>query len=203
MDDVPIVTLAFSSTERDDFELRRIADEVVDNLQRVPNSSKSYVVGGRRRQVRVQLNPEAMTARGISPTDIVRALGGANVARRIGSSEEGNREILIEAVPHLGTDLLPGIAANLCERLVAQAGEITWHNRLQRLVVEDGRLRAIVTPRETIETNCLVLATGANARDTLRTLHDSGLAMEPKPFQMGFRVEHHLAKIGDRLEALK
>ena len=60
VDDVPILTLAFSGGDRDDFELRRIADEVVDNLQRVPNSSKSYVVGGRRRQVRVVFDPEAM-----------------------------------------------------------------------------------------------------------------------------------------------
>jgi len=101
VDDVPILTLAFSGGDRDDYELRRIADEVVDNLQRVPNSSKSYVVGGRRRQVRVVFDPEAMTARGISPLDLVKALGGANVARRIGAFQNGNREILVKAGPVL------------------------------------------------------------------------------------------------------
>jgi len=51
-------------------------------------------------------------------------------------------------------------------------------------------LTAVETQRGRFETNCLVLAAGANARDTFASLRDSGLAMEPKPFQMGLRIEH-------------
>jgi len=101
VDDVPILTLTLSGGGRDDHELRRIADEVLDNLQRVPDSSKSYVVGGRKREIRVLLDPERLGARGISPLDVSMALGGANAARRIGTFDRGNREVLVSAGPFL------------------------------------------------------------------------------------------------------
>jgi uncharacterized FAD-dependent dehydrogenase len=40
------------------------------------------------------------------------------------------------------------------------------------------------------ETNCLILAIGASARDTFQALVGSGVALESKPFQMGLRIEH-------------
>ena len=101
VDDVPILTLALHASERDDYDLRRIADEVLDNLQRTPDSAKAYVVGGRDRQIRVVFDPEAMEARGVSPVDLIRALGGANSARQIGSFQEMNREVLVSAGPFL------------------------------------------------------------------------------------------------------
>ena len=101
VDDVPILTFALHAPDRDDHELRRIADEVVDTLQRVPNSSKSAVFGGRQRQIRVVIDPEALAARGLSPLDVRTALGGANVARRAGTFEQGDREVLVRAGPFL------------------------------------------------------------------------------------------------------
>jgi len=101
VDDVPILTLALHAADRDDHELRRIADEVVDNLQRVPDSSKSAVFGGRPRQIRVVIDPEALAARGLSILDVSRALGGANVARRAGTFEQSDREVLVRAGPFL------------------------------------------------------------------------------------------------------
>jgi len=101
VDDVPILTLTLSGGGRDDYELRRIAEEVLDYLQRVPNSSKSYVVGGRKRQIRVVFDPEALAARGLSTLDLSRALGGANVSRKIGSFDRDDTEVLVEAGPFL------------------------------------------------------------------------------------------------------
>jgi len=98
--------------------------------------------------------------------------------------------ILVDARPHIGTDLLRSVVRNLCRALMAQGGEISWNTKLTGLIMADGRLRAVVASGETIETNCLVLAMGANARDTFEQLRDSGLAMEAKPFQMGLRIEH-------------
>ncbi len=99
-------------------------------------------------------------------------------------------DILVEGKPHLGTDLLAGTVANLCKRIVRQGGEIMWRCKLTGLSSEDGHLRAVETTRGRVDSNCLVLATGANARDTFTTLIESSLAMEPRPFQMGIRVEH-------------
>ena len=98
--------------------------------------------------------------------------------------------ILIDARPHIGTDLLRDVVTNLCRELVARGGEVMWHTRLTGLTMNADRLCGISTSGRAIATNCLILATGANARDTFSDLLDSGLAMAPKPFQMGLRIEH-------------
>ncbi|MCU0725473.1 MAG: efflux RND transporter permease subunit [Planctomycetes bacterium] len=101
VDDIPILTVTLHGGGKSDFELRRIADEVLDHLQRVPNSSKSYAVGGRRREIRVTVDPAALASRNLSPLDVNRALGGANAARRVGNFTRDNAEILVSAGPFL------------------------------------------------------------------------------------------------------
>jgi len=100
------------------------------------------------------------------------------------------QDILVEARPHLGTDLLAGVVAGLCRRVMELGGDLRWRCRLTGLRCEEGSLRAVETSAGAVDSNCLVLATGAHARDTLAALLDSGLRLEPKPFQMGLRVEH-------------
>ena len=99
-------------------------------------------------------------------------------------------DILVNARPHIGTDRLQGVIGNLCNKLVDLGGEIRWRTKLVRLVSGDGSLHSVITSRENLETNCLILAAGGNARDTFECALERGLAMEPKPFQMGLRVEH-------------
>ncbi len=100
------------------------------------------------------------------------------------------KELLIEARPHIGTDRLHGVVANLCGELERLGGEIRWRERVTDLVVASGALRGVRTARGTIESNALILAIGGSARDTFEALRQSGLALEPKPFQMGLRIEH-------------
>ena len=57
INDVPIVTLALYSNQADDYELRRVADELLHRLQSIPDAGRSYVVAGRKRQVRVVADP--------------------------------------------------------------------------------------------------------------------------------------------------
>lgn len=99
-------------------------------------------------------------------------------------------DTLVNARPHIGTDRLHVVVPNLCKKLVALGGEISWRTKLIGLDAHEGLLRRAVTSRHTLETNCLILATGANARDTFGSALECGVAMEPKPFQMGLRVEH-------------
>lgn len=99
-------------------------------------------------------------------------------------------EILVDAKPHVGTDRLHGVVELLCQKIQALGGELRWRTKLTGLDAADGRLRAVETSGGRIETNALILATGANARDTFAGLLANGLAMEPKPFQMGLRIEH-------------
>lgn len=102
----------------------------------------------------------------------------------------GPAELGVDARPHVGTDRLHGIVAWMCAEIERLGGAIRWRTRLTALESDGGRLTAARAGEERIETNCLVLATGANAADTFAALRDCGVAMEPKPFQMGLRIEH-------------
>ena len=105
VDDVPIVLFTLSSAA-DAYgapELRRIADEVLDKLARVPNTGRSWVVGGQRRHVTVYVDPARLGAHGVSMLEVVGALGAANVNLQAGHFERGGREVLLEAGPFFGS----------------------------------------------------------------------------------------------------
>ncbi|MBP1585888.1 MAG: FAD-dependent oxidoreductase [Lachnospiraceae bacterium] len=103
--------------------------------------------------------------------------------------------ILYEQMPHLGTDILPGIVKSIREKIIENGGEVRFETRLTGIAMNDGRVTSVtVTDREgaTEEIPCevLVLATGHSARDTYKMLYENGLKMEQKPFAAGFRVQH-------------
>ena len=95
VDDVPIVNLSLYSGQVSDHELRRVAEEVVDRLQSVQNTSLTTVIGGRPRQVRIEVDPQALSGRGISLLELKSALAGANLDLPAGSFQRDNNEILV------------------------------------------------------------------------------------------------------------
>lgn len=101
IDDVPVVTFALYSSLYSDYELRRVADEILHRLQTIPDTGRAYVVGGRTRQIKLLLNPEEMASRQVSALDVERALKGANVNLRAGTMDQLNKEILVDAGPFL------------------------------------------------------------------------------------------------------
>ncbi len=96
-DDVPIVTLTFTSPSEDDYSLRRIAEEVMDRLQSVPDAGITSIVGGRPRQILVRLNPEGMAAFHVTPLDVSRTLQAADANVQAGSFSQTDRDIRVEA----------------------------------------------------------------------------------------------------------
>ncbi|MBT9514076.1 MAG: NAD(P)/FAD-dependent oxidoreductase [Acidovorax sp.] len=113
-------------------------------------------------------------------------------------------EILYVAHPHIGTFKLVKVVENLREQIIALGGEIRFEQRVTDVIVEgtgDGsgsgrHLRGLkVLNQATGETTELradhvVMALGHSSRDTFAMLYDRGVAMEAKPFSIGFRVEH-------------
>ena len=95
VDDVPIVNLTFHSAAASDHELRRVAEEVIDRLQSVKNTSVTTVIGGRPRLVRVELQPQAVAAHGLDLLAVRSALAAANLELPAGSLQQGNEEILV------------------------------------------------------------------------------------------------------------
>ncbi len=95
IDDVPIVNLTLFSDVYSDHTLRRIGEEVATRLSRLENISRSAVVGGRKREIRVEMDPQKMKGFGISILDINKALTGADVSTRAGTFNKNNQVITL------------------------------------------------------------------------------------------------------------
>ena len=99
-------------------------------------------------------------------------------------------DIKIDAKPHIGTDLLPGVCAGIRERVTALGGEVRFRQRLVGLETENGSVNAAVTETDRIPCSRLILACGHSARDTFEMLCKLSVPMSPKAFAMGVRIEH-------------
>lgn len=100
-------------------------------------------------------------------------------------------EILYEAKPHIGTDVLSGVVKNMRKRIESWGGEVFFESRADGFVLENGAVKAVrLADGSRIETDLVVLACGHSARDTFAWLHGLGVSMEPKAFALGLRVEH-------------
>ncbi|MGE5700236.1 MAG: efflux RND transporter permease subunit [Deltaproteobacteria bacterium] len=103
IDDVPILALTLSSERHDPFALRRIAEGLHDQVKSIPDVSEVKITGGRRRQLRVVLDPARMAAMGVAPAALVPVLEQANRQLQAGSFSSGNREFLVETGGFLHT----------------------------------------------------------------------------------------------------
>ena len=102
--------------------------------------------------------------------------------------------VLIDAEPHIGSDLLSDAVANICRFIISGGGEIRTRTRLDALHGDDGALReAVLTAAdggtESVAVDACVLATGHSARDVYFMLEHAGCDMAAKPFAVGLRVE--------------
>jgi multidrug efflux pump subunit AcrB len=100
IDDVPIVNVTLWSRRYNDFQLRRVAEQMEVALQAVPNTARTELVGGRRRQIVVRIDPERLSAHQITPLEVATVLRGANVNRASGGFSRDNREFLVESGPY-------------------------------------------------------------------------------------------------------
>ena len=103
-------------------------------------------------------------------------------------------EILYDAKPHVGTDVLLTVVQNLRERIIDLGGEVRFGAQVVGVTQSEGHLTGLQV-RQNDEVSVLpccqaILAIGHSARDTFRWLLDQGIPMEPKPFSMGVRIEH-------------
>lgn len=96
-DDVPVVTLTFTSPTACVYQLRRVAEEVLDRLQSVPKVGLTSIVGGEPRQLLVRPRSERLAGFHITPLEIKRAIQGANVNEHAGSYTRIDKEIRVES----------------------------------------------------------------------------------------------------------
>ena len=102
------------------------------------------------------------------------------------------QDILVDSRPHIGSNNLPKILVALRDALTAAGVEYVWDDAVTRLLVGDrGRIRGVscASGRE-LPADVIVLAPGHSARPLYEALHAQSVAMVPKGFAIGARVEH-------------
>ena len=100
-------------------------------------------------------------------------------------------EILTESKPHIGTANLVRVVENIREKIEGLGGEYRFAVRADDLILDGGVLKGLIlADGEQISADKVILAIGHSARDTFKALHKRGVAIAPKPFSVGFRIEH-------------
>ncbi|MFH1033433.1 MAG: efflux RND transporter permease subunit [Pseudomonadota bacterium] len=103
IDDVPILNLTLYSDRYDDHALRRIGEEVLARLSEVPDVSRTALLGGRAREVRVELDPGRLAGVGLGPLAVRQALMGADLAAQAGEFNQADRAITVSSEGFLQT----------------------------------------------------------------------------------------------------
>lgn len=100
VDDVPIVMLGLwsdSPEQVDDFALRRLAEEVTTFLQAIDSTSEVNIVGGRSREIQINLQPEQMAARQVAIADVINAIQASNTLAHIGNITLSHQSLILES----------------------------------------------------------------------------------------------------------
>lgn len=104
--------------------------------------------------------------------------------------------ILVDAKPHIGTNLLFRVLKGIRQRLLENGAELHYQTRVEQVRTEGGRLVGLELADGSIfGTPRALFAIGHSARDTYEKLLSAGVPMEPKPFAVGVRAEHPQALI--------
>ena len=100
-------------------------------------------------------------------------------------------DILFDAKPHIGTDVLVNVVQNLREHIISLGAQVRFGAQVTGICYQDGKITGLqINHTEHLDCDQVIFAIGHSARDTFRMLLDSGVEMERKPFAMGVRIEH-------------
>lgn len=100
-------------------------------------------------------------------------------------------EILYEAHPHIGSNKLPDIVANIRNTIIQKGGEIHFDSQVTHINKNGNEIYSVTTNggRE-FKGKAYIFATGHSARDVYTMLHANNISIEAKPFALGVRIEH-------------
>lgn len=111
---------------------------------------------------------------------------------RFGAQED----ILYNAKPHIGTDVLKTVLKNMRGELIRLGCEIRFDTCMTGIKTSGGRITEVELGGSSEKCDMLLLGIGHSSRDTFKMLYESGVPMEQKPFAAGVRIEHSQEFIG-------
>lgn len=104
-------------------------------------------------------------------------------------------EILMVSKPHIGTFKLVKMVENMRAEITELGGEIRFNHKVEKLNrsgdTNSGQVTGVtLSTGDVINSRHVILAIGHSARDSFEMLLEQGVYIEPKPFSIGYRVEH-------------
>ena len=102
-----------------------------------------------------------------------------------------DKNIKIDAHPHIGTNKLPKIITSIRDTIINSGGEINFNSKLTNIKITNNKIHSIeINKNKIIKVSKLILATGHSARDIFKLLHKKEIKIEAKEFALGVRIEH-------------
>ena len=100
-------------------------------------------------------------------------------------------DILFDAKPHIGTDVLVNVVQNIRRRIISLGGQVRFCSHVTDVMQEKGKITGLqINGEEILPCEQVIFAIGHSARDTFSMLQKKDLQLEQKPFSMGVRIEH-------------
>lgn len=100
------------------------------------------------------------------------------------------KDILYDALPHIGTDKLREIVKKMRLEIIRLGGEVHFESQLMDIRLDQNRITQIQINQDWIDCSDLLMGIGHSARDTFRMLVERKVCCESKNFSVGVRVEH-------------
>ncbi len=117
--------------------------------------------------------------------------GDVNQVLKVFVAHGADKDILVDARPHIGTNKLPQIITAMRETILNAGGEVHFDAKVVSLLVDFGKIKGVqLQSGENLLTDAVILATGHSARDVFEMLHRQNILIEAKPFALGVRIEH-------------
>ncbi|RZK65972.1 MAG: FAD-binding protein [Pedobacter sp.] len=117
--------------------------------------------------------------------------GDINKVLQVFVDHGAEKDIMIDARPHIGTNKLPHIITAIKDTILNAGGEVFFDTQMTDIITEFGKVKGIeVNFEDKIYADHLILATGHSARDVYELLHRKNILIEAKPFALGVRIEH-------------
>ena len=107
-----------------------------------------------------------------------------------------NKDIAVNAHPHIGTNKLPKIIQAIRETIIRYGGQILFNTRVTDFSIKNNEIQGVITQTgDCIESSKVILATGHSARDIFELLHKKEIHIEAKPFALGVGWNIHSSSL--------
>jgi multidrug efflux pump subunit AcrB len=182
---VPVLQLALTSSTLTEAQINDLANNFLRiQLSTVAGASLPFPYGGKQRSVQVDLDPQALSANGLSPSDVVAAIGAQNLIIPAGTQKIGSLEYFIKlnSSPLKLEDLndLPIRARNGTVTFVRDVAHVRdGYSPQTNMVRLEGRRAILMNVLKTGKASTIDIINGINERlPQIRAILPPGLKIE-------------------------